>query len=270
MNRSEAKEKHIVRNPWFAQGEPQDRPGVRLFCLPHAGGSAAVYREWRDLAPDPVQVHPLEIPGRGGRWGEPPVTDLVFLAGLLADALAEYLDRPYALFGHSMGGLLAFELARTLRGRGLPRPEHLFVSGAQAPELPRTRRPIHAAPEADVIDELRRLGGTPAGILDDAGLMELFLPTLRADYAMLETYHYRDRPPLAVPMTVLGGDADPVVEKERLHLWRRHTDAPSRLVVLPGDHFFLFPEVADVMAAVAAALVPAAPDPVPGPQRGVA
>ncbi|WP_371524677.1 alpha/beta fold hydrolase [Streptomyces sp. NBC_01283] len=248
-----------MRNPWFAQSEPRDEAGVRLFCLPYAGGNASAYRTWHDLTPDHVHVHALELPGRGARWSESPVSRMPLLTELLADVLAEHLDRPYALFGHSMGGLIAFELARTLRERGLPQPAHLFVSGSAAPDLPRTREPIHAAPEADVIEELRFLGGTPPELLDDAGLMELILPALRADFSVLETYRYQPQPPLTVPMTVFGGEADPLVAREKLHRWLRQTQARSELVVLPGEHFFLHSAVSDVLATVADALACTAP-----------
>jgi surfactin synthase thioesterase subunit len=252
-----------VRNPWFARGEPQDRPGVRLFCLPYAGGSAAAYRDWSARVPGDVHVHPLELPGRGGRWGEPPVGSLPLLTELLADALSGHLRRPYALFGHSMGGLLAFELARTLRARGLPRPAHLFVSGAAAPELPRVRQPIHAASRTDVLEELRFLGGTPPEALADPGLMEAVLPALRADFSVLETYRYRDQPPLTMPLTVFGGDADPLVASGELHRWRRQTRALSRLVVLPGGHFFLHSATDRMLSAIAHDLAPSAPHAVP-------
>ncbi|WP_369211095.1 thioesterase II family protein [Streptomyces flavofungini] len=241
-------------NPWFAQSEPGDEPGTRLFCLPYAGGNASAYRTWRDLAPEHVRVHPLELPGRGTRWSETPVSRMSLITEMLADALAGHLDQPYALFGHSMGGLIAFELARTLRERGLPQPAHLFVSGTAAPDLPRTRRPIHAAPDADVLEELRFLGGTPPELLADAGLMELLLPALRADFCVLETYEYRALTPLAVPLTVFGGEADPLVASGKLHLWLRQARDRSRLVLLPGDHFFLHSAVSDVLTTITDAL----------------
>ncbi|GGV19738.1 thioesterase [Streptomyces filipinensis] len=259
-----------MRNPWFAQAEPQDEAGVRLFCLPYAGGSASAYRAWRDLAPEHVRVYPLELPGRGARWGETPVARMEPITEMLADALAGYLDRPYALFGHSMGALIAFELARTLRGRGVAQPVHLFVSGSAAPDLPRTRQPIHAAPDADVLEELRFLGGTPAELLDDPGLMELVLPALRADFSLLETYRYQAQPPLGMPLTVFGGDADPLVAHGRLHRWLRQSGAAARLVVLPGEHFFVHSAVADVMATIAGALAAQAPGARPPVPRGVA
>ncbi|MFF2012625.1 thioesterase II family protein [Streptomyces sp. NPDC058195] len=255
-----------MRNPWFAQAEPQDEAAIRLFCLPYAGGGASAYRAWPGLAPAHVRVHPLELPGRGTRWGETPVGGMPLMTEMLADALAGHLDRPYALFGHSMGALIAFELTRALRARGLPQPAHLFVSGSDAPDLPRGRRPIHAAPDAEVLEELRFLGGTPSELLEDPALMKLVLPALRADFSLLETYRYHAQPPLAVPLTVFGGDADPLVASGQLHRWLRQTSAASRLVVLPGEHFFLHSAVADVLAEVAGDL--ASLGALPHAQRG--
>jgi medium-chain acyl-[acyl-carrier-protein] hydrolase len=246
-----------VDNPWFGRAEPATDAAHRLFCLPYAGGSAAVYRHWHALAPRALQICPLELPGRGARIAEPAPSRLRPLADAIAGALAPYLDLPYALFGHSMGGLLAFEVTRTLRRRGLPLPAHLFVSAAAAPGLPRSRPAVHRGTDADVVDELRRLGGTPRELLDDEELMGLMLPTIRADFSVLETYEYRPEPPLPVPLTVFGGTDDPLVPLPRLEGWRRQTTAEARLRVLSGGHFFLHPAAAEVVEDVAAALVPA-------------
>jgi medium-chain acyl-[acyl-carrier-protein] hydrolase len=248
-----------VHDPWFGRGTPDQGSAVRLFCLPYAGGSAAAYRDWHALAPDGVQVCPLELPGRGGRIAEPPFIRLRPLADVIADVLTPHLNRPYALFGHSMGGLLAFELTRTLRRRELPLPVHLFVSASAAPGSPRTRPAIHAAPDADVFSELVLLGGTPREILDDEELMELTLPIIRADFTAVETYEHRREPPLPVPLTVFGGTDDPLVPVRSLDGWREQTSAGARLRLLPGDHFFVHSAAAEVTAAVAAALSGAAP-----------
>ncbi|MBM9509325.1 thioesterase II family protein [Actinacidiphila acididurans] len=243
-----------MRNPWFGRGEPGPGPAIRLFCLPYAGGSAAAYRDWPALAPADIQVCPVELPGRGGRFGEPPFLRMRPLAGALAAAIAPYLDRPFAVFGHSMGGLLGFELTRTLRRRGLPLPAHLFVSATAAPGTPRARPPIHGAPDAEVVAELRRLGGTPREVLEDGELMALTLPTIRADFSALETYEYLPEPPLPVPVTVLGGTDDPLVPVRDLDGWRGQSAAGARLRVLPGGHFYVHSAAAEVMSVVAAAL----------------
>ncbi|MFE7409388.1 thioesterase II family protein [Streptomyces laurentii] len=259
-----------MHNPWFAQRGPrEEESGIRLFCLPYAGGSASAYRAWSGLAPDRVRVHPLELPGRGTRWGETPVARMPLMTESLADALAEHLDRPYGLFGHSMGALIAFELTRTLRAKGLPLPRHLFVSGSNAPDLPRTRRPIHTAPDTEVVEELRFLGGTPAELLEDPALMKLVLPALRADFSLLETYRYQAQSPLPMPMIVFGGDRDPLVKSGQLHRWLRQTSAAGRLEILPGEHFFLHSAAAKMLTTIAEDLAPLEALPDPAAQRDV-
>ncbi|MGW0880276.1 thioesterase II family protein [Streptomyces sp. NPDC002671] len=252
-----------MNNPWFGRWVPQEHAAYRLFCLPYAGGSAAAYREWHAHAPEHIQICPLELPGRGGRFGEAPISRLRPLVDGLADAVEPFLDRPFAVFGHSMGSLLAFELTRTLLRRGRPLPAHLFVSGRSAPDTPSYRPPIHDAPDEDVMEQLRTLGGTPQEVLDDAELMELMLPTLRADFSVLENYEYLDGPALPVPLTVFGGTADALVNPARLHGWRRQSSSGSRLRMLPGGHFFVHTATRTIMEEIARTLP--APQPVGTP-----
>ncbi|WP_104112274.1 thioesterase II family protein [Micromonospora chalcea] len=234
---------------------------VRLFCLPYAGGGAAAYRGWQRAAPPGVQVVALELPGRGTRLQEAPFLRLAPLIRSLADALTGALDRPYALFGHSMGGLLAFELARALRRRPVRQPEHVFVSAAASPDSPSSRPLLHCAADDEIRAHLAKLGGTPPEVLDNADLMRLMLPVLRADFSVLETYEHRPEPPLATPLTVLGGRGDRIVPPRALDGWRRHTSARSRLCLFPGNHFFLHGARAEVVATVARDLAPVVPPP---------
>ncbi|MFE0043492.1 thioesterase II family protein [Streptomyces albireticuli] len=247
---------------WTAGHEARPEAAYRLFCLPYAGGGAAVYHAWRDAAPGHIEVCAPELPGRGRRLGESPYSRLRPLVGALADAVADGLDRPFALFGHSMGGLLAFELTRTLRERGLPLPAHLFVSAMAAPGTSRRRPDMHNATDAEFHRELRFLNGTPRELLENDELMALMLPTLRADFSVLETYEHRPEPPLPVPVGVFAGTADPSVPLATLQGWRDQTTAGSRLTLFPGDHFFLHSAMTDVMTAIRGALgrhVPATP-----------
>lgn len=235
---------------WLAAGPPQG-DGVRLFCLSYAGGSSTAYRGWAKAAPDGVVVCPVEIPGRGVRFQEPPFTRMKPLAAELARALRPALHQPFALFGHSMGGLLAFEVARALRARDWPQPEHLFVSAVAAPGTPSARPTIHTGSNDDLKQELRFLNGTPQELLEDDELMDLMLPTIRADFAVLETYEYRVGEPLTVPITVFGGTADQCVPVSALAGWHGQTRAGSQLELFAGDHFFLHPERDTILSMVA-------------------
>lgn len=244
--------------PWVANQEPDLYASLRLICLPYAGGSASIYRSWQDAAPDHIQVCPVELPGRGIRAREAPFTRLAPLVRQLADALDEFLDRPFAIFGHSMGGIVAFELARALRRQGGPQADHLFISAANAPGSPRTRPMIHNASVEDLKKELRALNGTPQLLLEDEELMSLVLPSLRADMSVIETYEYRAEPPLELPVTVFGGTADMIVPPSELAGWRNQSSQEFRLQLFPGDHFFLHGAARSLLGAIADALTPTA------------
>lgn len=226
-------------NSWIAYSQPNSQAKLRLFCFPYAGGSAIAFRTWSDYLPASVEVCPIELPGRGTRLLETPFTDLSSLVATLADALFPYLDRPFAFFGHSMGGLISFELTHALRRESNCHPDHLFISGRRAPQVPNWEDPIHTLPEPEFFEELRRLNGSPEAVLNNAELMELLLPALRADFAVIETYHYVPEALLDCPITVFGGLQDREVSYDALEAWREQTTAPFSLHMLPGDHFFL-------------------------------
>jgi medium-chain acyl-[acyl-carrier-protein] hydrolase len=170
---------------------------------------------------------------------ERPFTKLVDLVAAAAPVLAPYMDRPFAFFGHSMGALVSFELARHLHRTDQTEPAHLFLSGCQAPQLAHTRAVTYDLPESEFVEELRRLEGTPAEVLDNPELLQLMLPLLRADFAVSQTYNYTEGLPLSCPLTIFGGLEDDAVTRETLSSWREHTTAAFSLRMLPGKHFFL-------------------------------
>nr|WP_245652887.1 alpha/beta fold hydrolase [Herbidospora sakaeratensis] len=211
-----------------------DRPApVRLFCFPYAGGGAAVFRRWPAALPG-VEVYAIRLPGRENRFCEPLLTSHDGLPERLADALRPLLDRPYALFGHSLGALLAYETARLLR------PAHLFVGGSRAPHLPRpaTAPDVAGLDDAAFTAMVREMGGTPPEFFGSAELAELLLPVLRADFGLAEAYRHRPGPPLEAPITALRG-ADEDVTPAMARAWAPHTAAGFALHEFPGGHFFL-------------------------------
>jgi medium-chain acyl-[acyl-carrier-protein] hydrolase len=184
------------------------------------------------------------------------------LVEALAGALRRYLDRPFAFFGHSMGALVAFELCRRLQREECGRPICLLASGCGAPHVRSAHSAIHALPAAQFSQELRRLNGTPAAVLDDNELMELVLPTLRADFRLCETYEYLSGPPLACPIVALGGLGDDTVSRQDLDAWREQTTGRFRARLLPGDHFFLHSSGCLLLEAIARDLAELHPTPV--------
>jgi medium-chain acyl-[acyl-carrier-protein] hydrolase len=229
----------IANNPWFAYAKPRPTAQLRLFCLPFAGGSAAIFRNWADLLPGFVEVCPIQFPGRGTRLHEQPFTSLQALVDAIESSISANLDKPFAFFGHSMGATISFELIHKLRSERALEPAHFFVSGRLAPQIPEPGPITFNLPRLEFIQELRRLEGTPREILDNQELLELLLPLLRADFELIQTYEYVARPRLKCPITALGGIADRDVSHEQLEAWREQSSGPFRICLFPGNHFFL-------------------------------
>jgi len=225
---------------WLAYREVNPRARVRMFCFPYAGGGASAYRGWAGPLPPDVEVCPVQLPGREGRLRETPFDRPEPLVQALADGLQPYMQGlPFVFFGHSMGAMLSFELARELRRRGQPLPLHLFVSGRSAPQIVDDEEPIHALPEAEFIDKIRELNGTPEEVLQHMELMRLLIPVLRADFAVNETYVYTEQEPFGFGISAFGGLGDKEVTREEVAAWKEHTTGRFRLRMLPGDHFFI-------------------------------
>ena len=226
-------------NLWFAPLKPSAQGDVRLFCFPYAGGSSNIYRDWPKYLPPNVEVWVAKLPGRDNRLREAPHTDLATLADACAQAIVPYLDKPFVFFGHSMGAMLSYEVSRRLRSSLGVEPSHLIVSARRAPQLPDTAHPTHNLPEAEFIEEVRRLNGTPREVLEHDELMQMVLPLLRADFSVCETYTHTSEPMLECPLTVLGGIQDVDISREQLEAWRELTRGPFSVRILPGDHFFI-------------------------------
>lgn len=226
--------------PWaVCYRKPGIEPAFRLFCFPYAGGSASIFRGWPDRLPESVEICAIQLPGRETRLKEPVCTALHPLVQELAQALLPTLDRPFALFGYSVGALIAFEFARHLRAQYRMRPVHLWAAACPAPQVPDADAPIHSLPERDFRERLRRFNGTPADILEHEELMAMVSPILRADFALRETYAYVADAPLDCPITAFGGMQDREVGEAALLAWQEQTSRSFRHQMLPGDHFFL-------------------------------
>ncbi|MBR1194633.1 thioesterase [Bradyrhizobium sp. AUGA SZCCT0240] len=226
---------------------------MRLFCLPYSGGSAMFYARWRTLLPAWIDVRPVEWPGRGARMDEPLATDPRALASQLAAEIHARLDGPYALFGHSLGALIGFEVTHSLLDRGAPAPTIFFGSGTEAPAVrdgSKWRLPLS---DEALLNELRNLQGTSDEALANAELMRSALPVLRADFLMCGAYTYRSRRPLPCPVHIFGG-IDDETSRTSLEAWQQETSGEFALDMLPGHHFFIHTQQAELLDLVGSAL----------------
>lgn len=246
---------------WVLRPAPRANPLLRLICVPYAGGGPAAFQGWSELLPDVVEPWFLRLPGREARFRETPRTEVAGLVKEAAAVLAPALAGPYALFGHSLGALLAFELARELHRSAGAEPVHLTVSARAAPHLPQRHAVVHRLPDEEFLEALdRRFQAIPPAVRDDARLRDLYLPVLRADVTLLETYEHVPAPPVSCPVTAYGGSEDPEFRAGDLEGWGRHTAAGFRLRTFPGGHFFLTAQraalVDDLVCDLDAAMVP--------------
>jgi surfactin synthase thioesterase subunit len=221
---------------------------MKLYCLPYAGSSAAVYARWKRRLPAGIEVVPVELPGRGRRMREPLETTVPALLDRVMLEVRPEAGRPFALFGHSMGAVLAFELGRRLELRGHS-PAVVFVSGTRAPGARHRPRCSSPKSDAELRAELARLGGTPARVLDEPELMEMLLPVLRADFEVVASYVGDSACALCAPLVALGG-ADDETTLDGLAAWRAHTRSEFSMHVLPGGHFFIHSSEAELLAIV--------------------
>ncbi len=245
---------------WFVRHRCEPTARLRLFCFPYAGGAAGVFAGWEQDLPASVDVFALQAPGRAARWNEAPVASLGEMVATLAAEIEPFLDRAYVLVGHSNGALIAFELARELRKRGLPGPRHVVLAAKRAPHLPEREPVLYDLPYAQFVQRLRELRATPPEVLDNDELMEILEPMLRADFAQSDTYVFEPGAPLGVQVTLFGGREDENVPREELLAWRELFEGAVELVEFDGDHFFIHQERARVLTQVRAILEQACPD----------
>jgi surfactin synthase thioesterase subunit len=225
---------------WLQRWRETQRPRLRLFCLPYAGGSAAMFRPWAQALGSEIDVVGIQLPGRGSRRHEPSITNFDLLAALVTEAVESTAGATrFAFFGHSMGALLSFEVARKMQSRGTRLPECLFVSGRAAPHLTPERPRRQLMDDADFIDELRRLEGTPPEILNDPELLSFLMPTIRSDFQLLASWRFKHSPPLNAPLFALTGRNDSHVDIQAAAAWNKWTCCNFELITYPGGHFFL-------------------------------
>ena len=247
-----------MKEQWIYR-RPAPAARMRLFCLPYAGGGSSIYSHWQADFPEDIEVCAVELPGRRARLREPLIRRAAPLVEALSQGLAPYFDVPFVFFGHSLGALLAFELAQHLRRAGRPGPRALFLSSTAAPHLPKSRRPLWNLSDAEFLTEIRAYGGTPEELFSAPNLRALFLPVLRADFEVFDTYVYEDDGPLGCPLHVYGGRDDALATPGQLRAWGELAPGLESVELFPGGHFYLHEQRPALTAAIArelAGLVP--------------
>lgn len=229
-----------IFNSWITCPRPQVEAKMRLFCLPFAGGGASLYRPWTTQLGPNIEVCPIQLPSRENRYSEKPITDAYQMAQMIATQILPFLNRPYAIFGHSMGALLAYELVRELGRLKANLPEKLFVSAHRAPHLPRKRALLHALPNNEFIESLKQYGGFPEEILNNQEFIDFVLPTMRADMTLCDLYAFKDADlRLSTPLEIFAGVDDLEAGPDQMRAWSEHTTGGSNIQIFEGGHFFL-------------------------------
>jgi medium-chain acyl-[acyl-carrier-protein] hydrolase len=243
-------QKMTMVSPWFRYWQRKPHARIRLFCFPYAGGGASLFHTWSECLSQEIEVCPIQLPGREERLSDRSFSTLSSLLEVLAPLLLSYLDMPYALFGHSMGAMISFELARYFSRIHNLEPMHLFVSGRRAPQIPNSDPPTHNLPEPEFIEELRRLKGTPEEVLQSEELLHILLPLLRADFTLCETYSYTHGDALKCPLSAFGGLQDTDISREDIAAWQEQTRGPFKMRFFRGNHFFLQKEQVSLLHAL--------------------
>ncbi|MFO1432606.1 MAG: alpha/beta fold hydrolase [Candidatus Competibacteraceae bacterium] len=243
-----------MQSVWVSSRQRGKKPRIRLFCLPYAGGGTLIFHSWAKVLPADIEICPIQLPGRECRVRERFITNMVTMVDALVSALQNHLDAPFALFGHSMGAIIAYETARRLLATHAKTPWVLLVSGARAPHLVPLRSPIHSLEDGAFIEEIRKLNGTLPEVLEHAELMQLLIPLLRGDFKLVETYRELDGPKLACPVVAFGGREDDQVPPASIEAWREKTSGPFIRYLLPGGHFFVNSAREQLLGLIAAAL----------------
>ncbi|CAN0098424.1 unnamed protein product, partial [Chrysoparadoxa australica] len=239
-------------SPWFLRPQPPETAGPRLFCFPSAGYGASMYQGWFRTAAGRLDIFPVQPPGRANRLAEAPLESIPDFARRIVPEIAPLTDRPYALFGHSMGAILAAFTAEALIEAGLPGPEHLFLSSRQPPDVPSPVPPLSHLDDDEFVAEInRRYNAIPDQILREKDVLEMLLPALRADIRALEAIEGHPGRRFDVPITVYGGDGDRLVPRLLLERWEGWTQSEFRLRMFSGGHFYLQDKGPDLLHEIA-------------------
>lgn len=254
MPTSQIKEADLTK--WIYCPAPKPEATLRLLCFPYAGSGPTVFWEWSKSLPQAVEMWGIRPPGRETRLREKAFRQLPPLVETIGEVLRPFLDRPFAVFGHSLGALVGFEVTRYWRRHSDPQPLHLLLSGHRAPHRPPLNPPVYRADDQTFLRRIRNLGGTPQRFFEMSDLVEMMLPSLRADFTCWETYDYQEGAPLDAPITAVGGYDDTEATEEDIAAWRQHTRNDFTYHMFPGGHFYFRPDAEPLLEVVQATLRP--------------
>jgi len=228
-----------MKNKWFVIPKPNINAELKLICFPYAGGSASTFLPWLKRLPDNVELIIIQAPGRGMRMGELPYSNMEALIGDLIKIIPNILNKPYILFGHSLGSRIAFELMHQLQTLTHDLPQHFIASGSRGPHYKCMKEPIYHLPHDEFIEELKSLNGTPHAVLENKELMELFLPLLKADFEIADRYCYTGKARFNCPISVFGGEDDVDICISKLNSWGDFFETDADVHLFPDNHFFI-------------------------------
>lgn len=240
----------LKQDDWFITFKPKHTAVIRLFCFHYGGGGASVFRQWANDIIELVEVVAIQLPGREERYSEPLLNDVSSIVDRLCINFSKYTNKPFIFFGHSLGALIEFEFARALREKGIFQPKQLIVSGTKAPQICSNEPFLHKLSDEKFLKELEKYNGIPHSIITDKEFISMFLPAIRADFCISETYQYKREPPLTYPIIALGGLYDNTFNKEWLIEWKEQTNGSFQYYFLPGNHFFIRESYKEVMRLV--------------------
>jgi medium-chain acyl-[acyl-carrier-protein] hydrolase len=224
--------------PWIKLSKVEN-DYFRVFCFPYSGATAQVFRPLTQLLPKGISVYSYELPGRGRRFGEEIPGTISEIIEEIHLSIVGMLDKPYVFLGHSLGGILSYEMARHIKAHGHPLPRHLFVTGIRAPQVPKREKNTFDLPRNEFIEKIKEMGGTPSEIFSNEEMLDIMVPILRKDFQIYETYSFTADIPVPFPITAIGGIDDKFVTREDLELWSIHTSSLFEIHMLKGDHFFI-------------------------------
>jgi medium-chain acyl-[acyl-carrier-protein] hydrolase len=225
---------------------------LRLFCFPYAGVGPSMYYPWLRLLPAEIELNLIHLPGRETRLREPAYRQMIPLIQGLLEEIRPLTDIPYAFFGYSLGGTIAYELVRALSREDYPLPRYLLVASRRAPHLPDNLPDLSALTDDQFLLEIQsRYNGIPIQILQDPELLSVFMPVIRADFEVLQSYRYCEEEPLMVPIGAYGGDQDRFTPPEHIIAWRNHTRGSFSFRLFSGGHFFFQQQRSELVQDVA-------------------